>query len=99
MRVGKKYRNVADLVRELEFQFDEIDDISGIDLKKVCYAPNVGYRSWIFEYKGTYVALEDYGNGFWGFYTTVGLLDVVVARVYEWFGGIREKYMPSYRKN
>ena len=91
MRVRKKYRNVSELIREMQFHFDEIDEMLGRDLKKVCYAPNVGYRSWIFEYKGTYVALEDYGNGFWGFYTTVGLLDVVVARVIEWFGGIREK--------
>ena len=85
MRVRRKYRNVSDLVRELEFQFDEIDDISGIDLKKLCYAPNVGYRSWIYIYKGTYVALEDYGNGRWAFYTVVGLLDVLVAKVYCWW--------------
>lgn len=93
MRVRKKYRNVSDLVREMQFHFDEIDEMVGSGvLKKVCYAPNVGYRSWIFEYKGTYVALEDYGNGFWGFYTTVGLLDVLVGKAIEWWTRVKNKH-------
>ena len=91
MKPRKKYRNVSELVREMQFHFDEIDEMVGRDLRKLCYAPNVGYRSWIFEYKGTYVALEDYGNGFWGFYTTVGLWDLLVARVWNRVMDIREK--------
>lgn len=52
-------------------------------LKCVCYAPNIGYRCWIFKYKGTLVALGDLGNGWYDVYSAVTRLDVLVAKIIE----------------
>lgn len=50
-------------------------------LKCICYAPNIGYRSWIFKYKGILIALFDAGNGHYEFHTAVTYLDVICARI------------------
>ena len=54
-------------------------DEFGKDLKCITYAPNIGYRSWIFKYKGVYVALFDAGNDHYDFHTMVNYRDVIAA--------------------
>ncbi len=51
------------------------------NLKCLSYAPNIGYRSWIFSYKGTLVALFDAGNGHYDFYTAVNFADLLAAKI------------------
>ena len=51
------------------------------DLKCISYAPNIGYRTWIFRYKGVLVALDDAGNGHYDFYTAVSFADLLVAKL------------------
>lgn len=75
----KKWNNI----RELCMAIDEDDmlDSCAKHLKCLGYAPNIGYRSWIFKYKGTLVALFDSGNGHYDFHTAVTYLDVIEAAV------------------
>lgn len=47
----------------------------------VCYAPNLGYRNWIFKYKTLYILLFDEGNGHYQYLTAVSRLDVVKAKL------------------
>lgn len=53
--------------------------------KCICHAPNVGYRSWIFNYRGVLVALYDLGNGHYDFHTAVTRFDTFVAKLCEKF--------------
>ena len=47
----------------------------------ICYAPHLGYRSWIFKYKTLYILLFDEGNGHYQYLTTLSRLDVVKAKL------------------
>jgi len=49
-------------------------------LECVCYAPCLGYRSWIFKYKAVYVALFDAGNGHYAFHMPATRIDVLFAK-------------------
>jgi len=69
-----------------------LDDIDRRQINCICYAPNVGYRSWIFRYKGVFVALFDVGNGHYSFHTAVTMYDVFVAIILTWFERSVYKY-------
>lgn len=58
-------------------------------LKCICYAPNIGYRCWIFKYKGILVALDDLGNGWYGLYSAVTNIDVLGVKLY----GLKERIL------
>lgn len=74
----KKWKNSHELISLVQ----EDDTLSRCsNLKCLSYAPNIGYRSWIFSYKGTLVALYDAGNGHYDFHTTVSLVDLLAARL------------------
>lgn len=74
----KKWKNIAELCDRLAHRTFEPGEF-GNDLKCICYAPNIGYRSWIFNYKGVLVALIDIGNDHYDFHTAVTWLDTVHA--------------------
>lgn len=53
------------------------------DLECVCYAPHIGYRAWIFKYKGVPVCLWDRDNGWWQFHSAVSWIDILLAKIEE----------------
>jgi hypothetical protein len=75
----KKWEKIGELYR-LILQDSTLSNCPE-DLKYVTYAPNIGYRSWIFRYKGVLVALDDAGNGHYDFYTAVSFVDVLLAKL------------------
>lgn len=77
----KKWENISELI--LCITKDDMLDSCAKHLKCICYAPNIGYRSWIFKYKGTLVALFDMGNGHYSFYTAVTWIDVLLAKIMD----------------
>lgn len=82
----KKWQKIGELSRFI--MEDSTLSICADNLKCVTYAPNIGYRSWIFRYKGVLVVLDDAGNGHYDFYTAVSLVDLVAAKLSllgEWF--------------
>lgn len=78
--IGRKWKKVYDL---LEFLRDDnsMFNISDKSLRRLTYAPNIGYGMWICSYKGLLVAIFDAGNGYWDFYTLVGFWDLIVAKI------------------
>lgn len=76
--MNKKWRIVSELLECIAN--DDLLDSCSKNLTCITYAPNVGYRSWIFLYKGILVALWDMGNCHWGFHSTVTLWDLIVAK-------------------
>lgn len=86
MHLKKKWKLINELFERLDGKsFHEFleDDKSKIknDLKPVTYAPHIGYRAWIFTYKGTPICLWDSGNGWWTFHSAVTLMDVIIAKI------------------
>lgn len=69
--MNKKWKNIDELSWRInEDSHDDDYCLSqlegfGKELRCLCYAPNIGYYTWIFSYKGTLVALFDGGNGWW----------------------------------
>ena len=53
------------------------------ELKKITYAPNLGYRNWIFKYRGLYLLLYDMGNGHYQYLCPVSWFDVLYAIIYH----------------
>lgn len=74
-----KWKNICELCRKI----DEDDTLEKCvkELRIVSYAPNIGYRAWIFKYKKTLVALLDIGNSHWAFYSAVTRFDLLSAKV------------------
>lgn len=85
----KKWKNIGDLYEKIA------NDDTLINCRNyltcVTYAPNIGYRSWIFNYKGTLVCLFDAGNGHYDFQTTVTYLDLLEAVLINFIDSIRYK--------
>ncbi len=78
----KKWRIISELNLLLcEQSYIPINDERFKSLKCVCYAPNLGYRCWIFKYKGVPIALGDIGNGHYNFYSAVTTCDILAARL------------------
>jgi len=80
----RKWAKISELCEKLAHRTYEPGEF-GSDLTCICYAPNIGYRSWIFRYKGVYVALFDAGNDNYDFHTAVSVTDVIVAKLFNRF--------------
>lgn len=80
----KKWEIISELCEKLDNRTFEPNEFEG-NLKCICYAPNVGYRSWIFRYKKVLVALFDEGNDWYRFHTAVTIFDVIVALLIDRF--------------
>lgn len=79
----KKWDKINELIGYIA-EDDTLDSIpKHIKLKCLCYAPNIGYRSWIFRYEGVLIALFDAGNGHYGFHTAITYIDLLVAKLIE----------------
>ena len=55
-------------------------------ITRICYAPNFGYRSWIFKYKSLYILLFDEGNGYYQYICSLSWFDVIktkLRRIFE----------------
>ena len=52
-------------------------------LQKITYAPNLGYRNWIFKYCGVYLLLYDIGNGHYEYLCPVSCVDMIYAKIYH----------------
>jgi hypothetical protein len=75
----KKIKLIDELMRNLE---EDSTAVTMVDtLKCVSYAPQLGYRNWIFKYKGMLVLLFDAGNGHYQYLCPVGLIDVFIAKI------------------
>lgn len=74
-----KWENIGELCEKID-EDDTLDQCAKV-LRCVAYAPNIGYRAWIFKYKKTLVALWDMGNSHWGFCSAVTRFDLLVAKV------------------
>lgn len=73
-----------DKVNELRRHIQEDDTLETCVKHMKCYgyAPNIDYVSWIFTYKGVFVALYDAGNGHYDFNSAVTIFDLFVAKLY-----------------
>ena len=71
------------LIDELtqEINMDDTMDSIACHMKKITYAPNLGYNSWIFRYKNILVALYDCGNGHYDFQSKSNIWQVIVAKL------------------
>ena len=78
-----KWDTINDLLQRIEPSgFHEfLNDDWPEELKSVCYAPQIGYHAWIFEYKGVPLCLWDSGNGWWRFHSAVSRLDVIRIKI------------------
>lgn len=76
----KKWKNLNRLYR-LIFIDDTLGRCEEGSIRKVTYAPNIGYNAWIFRYKGTPVCLFDMGNGHYSFHSAVSWIDILVAKI------------------
>lgn len=65
LKVLHKWEIIEEFILEIN-RNDMLDQIAN-DIGEVCYAPLLGYRSWIFEYKGVLMLLFDAGNGHYQF--------------------------------
>lgn len=72
-----------ELIDELMSHLEKDSTASTIteDLKCISYAPQLGYRSWIFKYKTMLVLLFDASNGHYQYLCPVGLIDLLIAKV------------------
>ena len=83
MHLKKKWQLINELFERLDGKsFHEFleDELTVDEVKPVTYAPHIGYRAWIFDYKGALICLWDDGNGWWRFHSAVSYLDVLIAK-------------------
>ena len=77
----EKWLAVNDLIYKLNHRdFNNPDEFDG-KLKGICYAPNIGYRHWIYRYDGVLVVLFDEGNDHRSFFSLASRIDVVIALI------------------
>lgn len=74
----------SDIIRELDRNLSADSTASTLtkDLTRITYAPQLGYRSWIFKYKGVLVELFDMGNGHYAYERPAHKIDIIFARIY-----------------
>lgn len=77
----RKWIILSELIDKIEE--DHLLDNCKEDLRCVCYAPHLGYRSWIFQYKKEYVALFDAGNGHYTFHMPATRADILIGKIAE----------------
>lgn len=77
--MNRKWRKINELIQHIA----EDDTLDGCykDLARLTYAPNIGYRCWIFSYKRVLVVLGDLGNGHYDFHSAATLLDLIAAKL------------------
>lgn len=74
-----KWEKVAELTEAANE--NKLDDLCyRSKLKCVGYAPHMGYRSWLFRYKGLFVSLWDLGNDHWDLHSVATLWDYLLVR-------------------
>lgn len=71
------------LIDEVLTAIEEDTTLSNISnyITCICYAPNFGYRSWIFKYKSLYILLFDEGNGHYQYICPLSWFDVVKTKL------------------
>ena len=77
----KKWDHINDVIEAIDEDSTLMEDGLVPGLKCLTYAPNIGYRTWIFKYKGTLMALWYQGNCHWVFHSAVSVLDLIVAKL------------------
>ena len=77
----KKVGIISDIMFVLE-EDPQATQLVG-QLKMITYAPNLGYRNWIFKYKGMYLLFFDRGNGCYQYLCPVSWFDALYARIYH----------------
>ena len=87
----KKWKIISELIEKLDNRTFEPNEFEG-NLKCICYAPNIGYRSWIFKYNKVFVALFDAGYDHYNFNTAVSIFDVIVALLMDRFPRLFKAY-------
>lgn len=89
-KMFKKRKIVNELIEKL-YEDDTLENVEKLLIGKVTYAPHIGYRAWIFKYKGVPVCLWDEGNGHYGFHSAVSHIDILVGWLYEKYDWYRYK--------
>lgn len=84
--MSKKWKIISELLERLGGRnfHDFLTDDKPKELEIFLYAPHIGCRAWIFEYKGVYMCFMDQGDGWWSFYSAIGYLDVIIAKYNDW---------------
>lgn len=77
--MNEKWKQVYEIKEYLDT--DDTLRICPYPIKKSTYAPNLGYRTWIFKYKDVYVALFDAGNGHYDYFSRVSFIDFIKAKL------------------
>ncbi len=75
--------NKIKLIDEILTALEEdatLDSISN-HITCICYAPNFGYRNWIFKYKSLYILLFDEGNGYYQYICSLNWFDVIKTKL------------------
>lgn len=75
----KKWAIISELIAK-NAEDSQLDNCIG-DLKLVSYSPHLGYKSWLFKYKGRRVVLTDLGNSHFGFYMPATIFDEIIAKI------------------
>lgn len=77
-----------ELIDEVLTALEEDATLSNISnhLTLICYAPNFGYRNWIFKYKSLYILLFDEGNGYYQYICSLSWFDVIKTKLGEIIG-------------
>lgn len=89
-----KWNKISELVGEIAK--DSTLSTCYRDLECMGHAPHIGYRSWIFKYKGVLIALCDIGNGHYDFHTAVNWIDLLVARLCKFLERHSDKRLIKY---
>lgn len=80
--MNRKWRNINKLIENMSMDETFESVVLWNKLKRLTYAPNIGYTCWIFSYKRTLVVLSNHlGNGHWEFYSAATLLDLITAKL------------------
>lgn len=62
---------------------DKDSALTGVDVKAITRASNIGERMWIVKYKGIYVVLYDIGNCNWEYFSMLSLPATIYSVIYE----------------
>jgi hypothetical protein len=84
----KKVKLIDEIMtaQETDSTFFDVEHIS-----RICYAPHLGYRSWVFKYKSMYVLFFDEGNGHYQYLCPLSFVDVILAKIISKIEMRREK--------
>lgn len=83
----KKWKQLIEFIEHIER--DDTLTLCCKDCKKLTYAPNLGYHTWIFKYKDIMVALHDASNGHYAYLDKVGIVELVMAKISVFINHLR----------